>query len=76
MKLALAFDEHCRMSVEARDARSGAPLTARLDRSRPVEEVLRDLGLFDGPTVEAWQLPETPLGRILGRLSRFFGRRS
>lgn len=75
VKLALVFDEHCRMSVEARDARSGAPLVVRLDRSRPVEEVLRDLGLFDGPTVEAWQLPETPLGRILGRLSRFFGGR-
>ena len=76
VKLALAFDEHCRMSVEARDARSGAPLAVRLDRSRPVEEVLRDLGLFDGPVVETWQLPETPLGRILGRLSRFFGGRS
>jgi molecular chaperone DnaK len=75
VKLALVFDEHCRMSVEARDARSGAPLVVRLDRSRPVEEVLRDLGLFDGPTVEAWQLPQTPLGRILGRLSRFFGGR-
>ncbi|MBX7196231.1 MAG: Hsp70 family protein [Sandaracinaceae bacterium] len=76
VRLALSFDEHCCMSVEAWDARSGAALAIRLDRTRPVEEVLRDLGLFEGPVVETWQLPETPLGRILGRLSRFLGRRS
>jgi molecular chaperone DnaK len=76
VRLALSFDEHCMMAVEARDARTGKALPVRLDRTRPVEEVLRDLGLFDGPVVEAWHLPETPLGRILGKLSRFFGRRA
>jgi chemotaxis protein histidine kinase CheA len=33
------------------------------------------LGLYEGPVVETWHLPETPLGRIMGKLSRFFGRR-
>lgn len=75
VRLTLSLDEHCQLSVEARDDRTGAPLPVRLDRSRPVEEVLRDLGLFEGPAVEAWQLPESTLGRLLGRLSRFFGRR-
>jgi len=75
VRLSLSLDEHCQLAVEARDDRTGAPLPVRLDRSRPIEEVLRDLGLFDGPVLETWQLPETPLGRILGRLSRFFGRK-
>ncbi|MDQ3037072.1 MAG: Hsp70 family protein, partial [Myxococcota bacterium] len=66
--LRLSFDEHCVMTIEASDARTGKALVAQLDRSRPVEAVLRDLGVFEGPTREVWRLPETPLGKVLGKL--------
>ena len=74
VQLRIAFDEHCVMSVEAVDARRGRPLPVKLDRSRPVHDVLRDLGVYEGPEDEQpWKLPETPLGKVLGRLFRAFG---
>lgn len=72
--LTLSFDEHCVMAVEATDARTGKPLPVKLDRSRPLEDVLRDLGAFEGTEPPAWQLPETPLGKVLGKLFKMFGR--
>jgi len=73
--LRLSFDEHCVLAVEARNARTGAPLPARLDRTRAVEEVLRELGKYDGPAEpETWQLPESRLGKVLGKLFKLFGR--
>lgn len=74
VQIRLAFDEHCVMSVEAFDARSGRALPVKLDRSRPVDEVLRDLGVYTGPEVETWKLPETTLGKVLGRVFKLFGR--
>jgi molecular chaperone DnaK len=70
----LSFDEHCVMAIDAVDARTGKALPVKLDRSRPVEDVLRDLGSFEGPVVEKWQLPVTPLGKVLGKLFKLFGR--
>ena len=75
VRLVLSFDEHCVMTVEALNDKNGKPLAVRLDRSRPVEEVLLDLGSFEGPEVEKWQLPETMLGRVLGGFARMFGRK-
>ena len=74
--LRLSFDEHCVMSVEARNAKNGKPLAARLDRSRPVEDVLRELGKFEGSPPKAASLrpPPSPLGRAFGRLFKLFGR--
>jgi molecular chaperone DnaK len=67
--LKVSFDEHCVMAVEARDARTGRPLAARLDRSRAVEEILRELGKYEGPQqVETWRLPESKLGKVFGKL--------
>jgi molecular chaperone DnaK len=72
--LKVSFDEHCVMAVEARDARTGRPLAARLDRSRAVEEILRELGKYDGPAaVETWRLPESKLGKVFGKLFKLFG---
>jgi molecular chaperone DnaK len=75
VRLVLSFDEHCVMTVEALNDRTGKPLAVRLDRTRPVEEVLLDLGTFEGVEVEKWQLPETMLGRVLGGFARLFGRK-
>lgn len=71
----LAFDEMCVMSVDARDARTGHKLQVKLDRSRPLEEILRDLGKYEGPKVEEqWQPPVSRLGKVLGKLFKLFGR--
>jgi molecular chaperone DnaK len=75
VRLVLSFDEHCVMAVEALNDRNGKPLAVRLDRTRPVEEVLLDLGTFEGADVEKWQLPETMLGKVLGGFAKLFGRR-
>jgi molecular chaperone DnaK len=72
--LRLAFDEHCVMSVDARNARTGRALPVKLDRSRPVEEILRELGKYSGPEVETWKLPESRIGKVLGKLFKLFGR--
>jgi molecular chaperone DnaK len=72
--LRLSFDEHCVMAIDALDARTRRALPVKLDRSRPVEDVLRDLGALEGPEVEKWQPPVTPLGKVLGKLFKMFGR--
>ena len=72
--LRLSFDEHCVMSVDATHEKTGKALPVQLDRSRPVEDVLRDLGSFEGPKAETWKLPETPLGKVLGKLFGLFRR--
>lgn len=75
VRLVLSFDEHCVMTVEAFNDRTGKPLAVRLDRTRPVEEVLLDLGTFEGAEVEQWHLPQTMLGRVLGGFAKLFGRK-
>jgi molecular chaperone DnaK len=73
--LKVSFDEHCVMAVESRDARTGRALATRLDRTRPVEEILRELGKYDGPAAaETWRLPESKLGKVFGKLFKLFGR--
>ena len=72
--LRLSFDEHCVMSVDAREARTGRALPVKLDRSRPVEEILRELGKYAGPEQETWKLPESRIGKVLGKLFKLFGR--
>ena len=72
--LRLSFDEHCVMSVDAREARTGRALPIKLDRSRSVEDILRELGKYVGPEVETWKLPESRIGKVLGKLFKLFGR--
>ena len=74
--LRLSFDEHCVMAVDARDARTGRALPVKLDRSRPIDEILRELGLYRGPEPETWRLPESGLGKVFGKLFGLFGRKS
>jgi molecular chaperone DnaK len=67
--LRLAFDEMCVMSVDACDVRTGGPLPVKLDRARPLEDILRELGKYEGPKVEEpWQQPVSRLGTVLGKL--------
>jgi molecular chaperone DnaK len=72
--LRLSFDEHCVMSVDARDARTGRALAVTLDREKSVESILRELGKYSGPEVTAWKLPESKIGKVLGKLFKMFGR--
>jgi len=73
--MTLSFDEHCVLTVEAKDARNGRPLSARVDRSRSVDEILRELGKYDGPVEPVtWQLPESRIGKVLSKLFKVFGR--
>jgi len=67
VEIRLAFDEHCVMTVEAFDARSGAPLDLMLDRDRPRDEILRELGDYEGPKKTAWELPPSTIGDQLGK---------
>ena len=93
----LSFDEHCVMSVDARDARTGRALATKLDRTRGLDDILSDLrkpddepkataqakGLAPTPAPPArpevvepdpWKMPKSPLGKVLGRLFKLFGR--
>ena len=73
--LRLSFDEHCVMAVDARDARTGRALGTVLDRSRPLEDILRELGKYDGPVQQVtWQMPESRLTKVFGKLFKLFGR--
>jgi molecular chaperone DnaK len=74
--LQISFDEHCVMAVEARHARTGRALPVRLDRTRAVEDVLRELGSYEGPALEERPAVPAPslLGRTLGKLFKIFGR--
>jgi len=75
--LTLSFDEHCVMMLDARNARTGRPLPTRLDRTRPVEDILRELGRAEesSPESRALRMPQTLLGKALGKLYRVFGAR-
>ncbi len=87
----LSFDEHCVMAVDARDARTGRALATRLDRTRGLDDILRDLGKAEAgespsgakpaaplapltPEPDPWKLPPSPLGKVLGKLFKLFGR--
>lgn len=70
----LSFDEHCTMTVDALDARTRRPLPVKLDRTRPLEEVLRELGGFQGNVQPSWRPPPSLLGNALGKLFKLFGR--
>jgi molecular chaperone DnaK (HSP70) len=73
--LRLTFDEHCVMAVDAREARSGRPLPLKIDRTRPLDEILTELGKYDGPPPPVkWQPPESRLSRAFGKLFKLFGR--
>jgi molecular chaperone DnaK len=91
----LSFDEHCVMSVDARDARTGRALATKLDRTRVLDDILSDLGkgkaeeklvepaagaprapaaAVVGVEPDPWKLPKSPLGKVLGKLFKLFGR--
>jgi molecular chaperone DnaK len=79
----LSFDEHCVMAVDARDARTGRKLATKLDRTRGLDDILSDLGKSKArgapveparPEPDPWKLPPSPLGKVLGRLFKLFGR--
>jgi molecular chaperone DnaK len=75
--LRISFDEHCVMSVSARNARTDHPLPARLDRTRAVGDILRELGQSDEhepPPPPIQKPPPSLLGKALGKLFRAFQR--
>jgi molecular chaperone DnaK len=73
--LRVSFDEHCVMAIEASNAKTKKALPARLDRTRSIDDVLRDLGHYEGPPAKPrWQPPPTFLGKALGRLAKIFRR--
>ena len=83
----LSFDEHCVMAVDARDARTGRAVVARLDRTRGLDDILSDLGKAEegkrpssatplapfAVEPDPWKLPTSPLGNVLGKLFKLFG---
>lgn len=70
----LSFDEHCVMAVDARDARTGRALALTLGRERQIDEILRELGHYEGPEPITWQMPESRLSKVFGKLFRVFRR--
>lgn len=71
----LSFDEHCVMAVDARNARTKRALAVKIDRSKPLDEILRELGHYEGPeTPVKWQPPESTLGKVFGKLFKLFRR--
>jgi molecular chaperone DnaK len=73
--LRLSFDEHCVMAVDARNARTKRALPVKIDRSRPLDEILRELGRYEGPAPPVkWQPPESTLGKVFGKLFKLFKR--
>ncbi len=77
VRLKLSFDEHCVMAIDAVDARTGKTLPARTDRTRPVDDILRELGGFERDAATKPPPPPAPpsrVGRALGKLFKMFGR--
>jgi molecular chaperone DnaK len=73
--LQLSFDEHCIMAVDAKNARTGKPLPTRLDRTRSVDDILRELGAYVGPPVPPkWSMPPSRMGKLMARLFKVFDR--
>jgi molecular chaperone DnaK len=74
VRLCISFDEHCVMAIEARDAKTGKALASRVDRTRPLEAILRELGKFDGPVADKpeWHMPESRLAKVFGKLFKLF----
>lgn len=74
-QIRLTLDEHCVLAVDAFLERDGRPLEVTLDRERPLQDVLAELGGYDGPEVEEeWHLPKTTIGSMFGKLFGFFKR--
>jgi molecular chaperone DnaK len=67
----LALDQHCVLSARAWETRSRVEVPVRLDRDRPLQDILRELGPYKGPT------PKEP-GRVRKRsaLADFFSKLS
>ncbi|MBX3247119.1 MAG: Hsp70 family protein, partial [Myxococcales bacterium] len=68
LELTLALDAQCFLDVSARDVSTGAALPVKVERARAVEEVVAELGPYEGPPLE----PERP--RPSGALGWFFAR--
>jgi molecular chaperone DnaK len=79
--LRLSFDEHGVMAVDAKNAATGRALAVRLDRTRPIGDILQELGaalprrdVRAEPAEPEWKLPESRLGAVLGKLFKMFRR--
>lgn len=66
--LTLSLDAQCFLEVSARDVATDATLPVKVERTRSVDEVVAELGPYDGPPLE----PERP--RPSGALGWFFAR--
>jgi len=81
VRLRLSFDEHCIMAVEATDARTGRPLPLELNRGRPLEAVLADIGADESepdepqPTTRAPTAPAPAPSRVGQLFRKLFRRR-
>lgn len=70
----LSFDEHCVMSIDAVNPKTGRALPVVLDRARPLQDILEQLGEYQGPAPVVWKMPESRLSKVFGKLFKLFGR--
>jgi molecular chaperone DnaK len=71
--LTLSLDAESVLSASAEMAEGGAPLTVCLERDRPVEEILANLGDYDGPAFDRRPLrPRSALARLFDRFRSLF----
>jgi molecular chaperone DnaK (HSP70) len=72
IEVLVSLDEQCRLEVRASCAATGRDLGMRLDRDRPVEDVLAELGAYDGPPSSSWRHPQTTVGGLFRRMRDLF----
>ena len=75
--LRLSFDEHSMMAVDAKNALTGKPLPARLDRTRSIDDILGELGRHEASPIQPQRAaPPSLMGKLLGKLFKAIGSRA
>lgn len=68
--LKLSLDEHLLMVLEAQHGVDGHALPVTLDRERPLDDILEELGFREGATAGPSLPPPSTLSRLFGKLFR------